>query len=67
MTLTTESDSTVSNTNVKGVCPSLGDSWITLTPTGTTATEFTKVEEVKTAFSDDAAKDKTGLKMYRES
>jgi len=40
---------------------------MTLTPTGTTATEFTTADEVKTAFSDDAAKDTTGLKMYRES
>lgn len=67
MTLTVEADSTVSVTNVKGVCPSVGEAWITLTPAGTAATVFAKGEEASTAMADDMAKDKTGLKMYREA
>jgi hypothetical protein len=67
LTITTEADSTVSNTNVKGICPSLGEAWIELTAAGTTTTKYAKGEEVNKAASDFKKKDKTGLKMYRET
>ncbi len=67
LTLTTEADSTVSNTNVKGVCPSLGEAWIELLPDGATPTAFAKADEVAKAHADMAAADNTGKKMYREA
>lgn len=67
LTLTTEADSTVSNTNVKGVCPSLGEAWIELSPEGATATAYAKGDEASKAYADYKAADMTGKKLYRET